>query len=107
MKEVILPGLTTKQRAKIKQIKAGDIVTVKQEQEAYYGSGMIQPGDKIVVNDSCTPYVFHVPGNGDFFLSGYWIPQSEGMTMKNPYCGIDQPNTNHPCGIHWSNVQIP
>lgn len=77
-------------RAKIKGLKKGDIVTVKEEQKAYYREITIRPGDQIEVNDSDVPYVFHVCSNDSGFLAGYVLQDGKQIAC---------------CGIPWGNVQ--
>ena len=77
-------------RVKIKGLKKGDIVTVKENQRSYYDLVTIKPGDQIEVNNPNAPYVFHVPGNDSGFLSGYVLQGGKQVV---------------PCGVKWANVQ--
>ena len=80
-------------KAKIMNLKSGDIVTVKEQQKSYGGTRYaidIYPGDRIRVNNPDAPYVFKIPGNDSGFLSGY-VLDAQG---KEKEC----------CGVKWANV---
>jgi hypothetical protein len=74
--------------AKIRRLKAGDIVTVISKQYTYNKTALILPGTVIVVNNSNTPYVFQPKDKHTGFLSGYAL-----------IGGIE-----HTCGIDYENV---
>ena len=84
---------------KIKKLKTGDIIHVKENQKTYcmgYNSGWpfyrtITPHDDITVENNQAPYVFKPrKGMHDCFIFGY-------VTINNEIC---------PCCISYDNVNL-